>query len=358
VNRDAAVLAGFYSRALTYWGAEQQKANRLVPAAEHFTTALELNPENVVAKVNLAFNESLRTGSNAKVAGTQSIEDQFGKYRNWDQVLNDNGPFDDPTFTYEQGRTFVRGTLYRQAAQSFQRVAELVTNNVPARLWLGQLYLLANRPELALERVQEIRVLTGDQLSDTNRADVLLVESAAQLKLGQPDKAMAAINQALSRAPGDQNLLSVATQVLLENGQYTNALKLIDRHLKLAPDAALPLVNKGYAALQIGDYDMAIAPLSRAIELDNGNHGARLNRAIAYLRKGDLKNAKQDYEILQTLYPSAFQVYYGLADIAYQSKDTNAALQNYQLYLANAATNTAEAEFVRTRIKELRSPRK
>jgi tetratricopeptide (TPR) repeat protein len=351
-NNQGRVLAGFYSRGLTYWGVEQQKRPQgLLPAAEHFQTALELNPDNVVAKANLAFNESLRKQTRASVVDAKSID-------SWEQVLSANGPFDEPTFTYEQGRTYVRGALYRQAAQCFDRVATLVTNHLPARLWLAQLYVLANLPEPALKKVQEIRNVTGNRLSDTNRADLMLVESSALLKLGQPDKAMAAINEALSRAPADQNLLSVATQVLLEHGRYTNALQLIDRHLQIAPDAALPLVNRGYAALQIGDYDMAIQPLSRAIELDSGNHGALLNRAIAYLRKGDLKSAQADYEVLQRLYPAAFQVYYGLGDIAYQSRDTNAAVSNYQLYLANAATNTAEADFVRKRINELRPPTK
>jgi tetratricopeptide (TPR) repeat protein len=362
-NRDAVVLAGFYSRGLTYWGVEQQKANqqkgnRLLAAFEHFQTALELNPENLVARMNLAFNETLLKKTAPSVTDAKFIEDQFGKYRSWDQVLNENGPFDEPTFTYEQGRTFVRGSLYRQAAQSFNRVAELVTNNLPARLWLAQLYVLANMPEPALLKVREIRQLAADRLSDTNRADLMLVESSAHMKLGQPVEAMAAITAALTRAPGDQNLLSVGTQVLLEHGQYTNALTLIERHLELTPDASLPLVNKGYAALQMGDYAMAIPPLTRAIELDSGNHGALLNRGIAYLRKGDLKEAKKDYDALQRLYPASYQVYYGLGDIAYQTKETNAALNYYQRYLANTATNTAEAEFVRKRMKELRPPRK
>ena len=88
---------------------------------------------------------------------------------------------------------------------------------------------------------------------------------------------------------------------------------------------------------------------------DTNNHSALLNRAICYLRAGKLEPAQRDYEILQKAFPTAFQIYYGLAEIAWQKKDTNAAIRNYQLYLANAQTNTAEAKIVSDRLKELTS---
>ena len=72
------------------------------------------------------------------------------------------------------------------------------------------------------------------------------------------------------------------------------------------------------------------------------------------MRCGKLEAAQQDYEALQKTYPTATPVYYGLAEIARQKQDTNTALRNYQLYLAKAQTNTAEAKTVRERLKELR----
>ena len=61
-----AVLAGFfYSRSLDFWGVELQRAGDLDNAAAHFDTALKLNPDNVVAQINLDFNQTLRAGSAA-----------------------------------------------------------------------------------------------------------------------------------------------------------------------------------------------------------------------------------------------------------------------------------------------------
>ena len=92
----------------------------------------------------------------------------------------------------------------------------------------------------------------------------------------------------------------------------------------------------------------------RCWRCDTNNYSALLNRAIACLRANKLDAAQRDYEVLQKAFPTAFQIYYGLAEIAWRKKDTNAAIRNYQLYLANAPTNTAEAKVVSERLKELK----
>jgi tetratricopeptide (TPR) repeat protein len=113
------------------------------------------------------------------------------------------------------------------------------------------------------------------------------------------------------------------------------------------------LINKGLICMQVGAYDQAIPPLTKVLAMDTTNSSARLNRAIAYLRGDKLEAAQRDYEVLQKAFPSAFQIYYGLGEVAWRKKDTNAAIRNYQFYLANAHTNTAEARLVSARLKEL-----
>ena len=99
-----AVLAGvFYSRSLDFWGVELQRAGELEKAAAHFDTALKLNPDNVVAQINLQFNKTLRAGGAAAVDLSKATTDQFGKYRTWSEVMNANGPFDEPSFCFENG---------------------------------------------------------------------------------------------------------------------------------------------------------------------------------------------------------------------------------------------------------------
>ena len=114
------------------------------------------------------------------------------------------------------------------------------------------------------------------------------------------------------------------------------------------------LVNKGYACIQIGAFEQAIPPLTQVLAVDTNNYSALLNRAIACLRANKLEAAQRDYDLLQKAFPTAHQIYYGLAEIAWRKKDTNAAVRNYQLYLANAQTNTAESKVVSERLKQLK----
>jgi tetratricopeptide (TPR) repeat protein len=355
-NHDAAVLAAFYSRALDYWAVEMQKDGQLTNAAAHFERALELNPDNLVAQVNLQCNRNLRAGRRSSVQVSKSVEDEFGKYRNWDQIMGDNGPFDEPNFCYEQGRVFVRNNLYRQAAAQFDRVKTLAPENLVARIWLSQLCVVTGLPGEALKLVDQIRAQPSLlEATRTNRTEFLFVETSAHLAQNDLKGAEAAVQAAVAQYPGDAALLATATQVYMKYGRYSNALTTIKQELNLAPTNMNALVNKGFACIQIGAFDQAIPPLTQALAIDTNNYSALLNRAIACLRANKLEAAQRDYELLQKAFPTAFQIYYGLAEIAWRKKDTNAAVRNYQLYLVNAQTNTAEAKFVSERLKQLKS---
>jgi len=354
-NADATTLAGFYSRALNYWGVEVQKGGGLTNAAGHFERALLLKPDNLVAQVNLECNKKLRAGVKTSVQVTKSIEEEFGKYRNWDEVVGANGPFDEPNFCYEEGRTFAGNSLYRQAAAQFDRAQTLDPENLVARLWLAQLYILSQMPDAALKLVEHVR--SRPDLLDaarTNRTELLFVETSAHLAQRDVGGAEATVEATLRQYPGAEDLLATATQVYMRYGCFSNALTTIDQQLALAPTNVITLVNKGYACIQVGAFERAIAPLTQALTLETTNYSALLNRAIAYLRADKLDNAQQDYEVLQKAFPTAFQIYYGLAEVAWQRKDTNAAILNYELYLANAPTNTTEATLVSERLKELK----
>ena len=354
-NHDAGILAAFYSRALDYWGVEMQKRGQLTKAAAHFERALDLNPDNLVAQVNLECNKNLQAGHRSSVQVSKSIEDEFGKYRNWDQVIGENGPFDEPNFCYEQGRVFVRNNLYRQGAAQFDRVKTLAPENLIAQIWLSQLYVVSQMPREALKLVDQIRAQPS--LADpirTNRTELLFVEASAHLALNDVSGAEAAVQATTRQYPGDADLLATATQVYMKYLRYSNALTTIEQELKIAPTNVNALVNKGFACIQTGAFDQAIPPLTEVLMMDTNNNSALLNRAIAYLRADKLEAAQHDYDLLQKAFPTAFQIYYGLAEIAWRKKDTNAAVRNYQLYLANAQTNTAEAKVVSERLKQLK----
>ena len=127
-----------------------QRAGDLTNAAAHFETALKLNPDNVVAQINLLFNKNLQAGSHDSVELPKSVSDQLDKYRSmnemWNDILNDDGPFDEPSFCFETGANCAQDGFFRQAVAPFERVSELAPDNLASRLWLARIYVTFRLP--------------------------------------------------------------------------------------------------------------------------------------------------------------------------------------------------------------------
>jgi tetratricopeptide (TPR) repeat protein len=352
-----AVLAGFfYSRNLDFWGVELQRAGDLESAAAHFDTALGLNPGNVVAQINLHFNQTLRTGRAATVDLSKATTDQFGKYQTWNEVMNADGPFDEPSFCFENGVNLAAANGYfRQAIASFHRVSELVTNDLPSRLWLGQIYLMNHLPERALEALREpLADPKNFSLVETNETQLHVLAAAAYLQETNFSRGSELLETEIALHPDDNNLIAAATQAFMVRGLFDKALGVIDRKLRSTPDDPAWLYSKGYVSIQLKDYNAAIAALSRVLAVQTNNNDALFNRAIANLDSDHLAPARADYLRLQQSFSNSFQVAYGLGEIAWRQHDTNEAVRNYQIYLANADTNSGEAQTVLERLKSLK----
>ena len=353
-NPEARMLASYYSQAVNNWGVEMQRHGRLAEAREHFQTALQLNPDNVVAQINLDCNQSLAKGEKRPAQLPKAVEDAFGKYRKWDQVMGENGPFDEPHFCFEQGRIYMASKLFRQAAYQFDRAVTLAPQSLAPRLHLAQTHIICGMPDEALKLVQAVQEnIDMFNIHRTNRTEIMFVEASAYLGKNDAAAAGQAVDRMLEKYPDDEEILGVATHVFMTYRQYSNAMGLIDRQLKKQPTNAQALVNKSYACIQLKEFAQSIEAATQALALDPNNHYALLNRAISHLALENLDDARRDYESLQKQYPTAFQVYYGLAEVAYRKRDTNAALRNYQLYLTNSPPGNPEANLVTDRLKEL-----
>lgn len=355
-NQNAVTAGTFYSRSLDFWGVQLQRAGDLTNAAARFETAQKLNPENVVAQINLQFNKTLRTGNTAPVDLSKVTSDQFGKYRTWNQVLLANGPFDEPSFCFEDGVILARDNGFlRQAVAPFARVRELVPDNLPARFWLGQLYEISHLPDRALEALRDpMEQPEKFSLDENNSAQLNVLAATAYFQKNDIENGTRLIELEISRHPTNDDMLATAAQIYLARGLPTNALAVIDRKLRLSPDDAVWLYSKGYVCLQLQKYDEAIAALSRVLAVQTNNYDALFKRAGAYLQIGKLDEARADYASLQQSFTNSPQAAYGLGEIAWRRHETNDAIKNYGIYLANLPANNAPATNVLQRLRELK----
>lgn len=366
-NQTAVELGKIYSQNLNTLGVQDQKLGRPDLAGNHFAEAQEFYPDNVVAVENLDFNRKLQAGERIVAQSPSVFEDRFGNFSSWQPMLDVNGLFDEPTGCLAQGIVFNRGGLWRQAAQQFERALVFTPDSHLAQLWLARNYLGSRTPDKAFPLIDDLKA-HSDSLSDVaiTPGDVFGLELAADYITHKEDAATKLLKETWSRRPPDTNLLDIAFQVSVDSNppHYTNALAVVEKQLALNPDDSRTLVNEGYIHLQLGSLDRSIGELTQVLSSEPTNCPALIDRAIAYLNAGKLDEAKGDYENLKNLSrdfktPQQENIkrfaYYGLGEIAFGKKDTNAAIQNYEHYLQNAATNTPEAQFIIKRLKSLKS---
>ena len=350
------VLAGtLYSRSLNFWGVQLQRAGYLTNATERFKDALALNPDNVVAEINLDFNQKLLAGEKVPVDLSQTTADRFGKYRSWMGMINDNGSFDEPSFCFEDGYVLsTQNGYFRQSVAPMERVRQLSPDFLPARLFLAQIYLISQLPDRALDVLREpLEQSARFTLTASNSTELNVLAAGAYFQKNDNARSVRLLQVEISRHPDDDTLITATARAYMMKGLYTNALALIDFKLKNAPTNSFWIYNHGYASMQLKNYNKAITDFNRVLESDTNNGSALFNRALAYLQSDKLDAARADYQKLQTLFTNSFQVAYGLGEIAWRKHETNEVIHNYRIYLANANTNTDEAKTVFERLHQL-----
>jgi tetratricopeptide (TPR) repeat protein len=187
-----------------------------------------------------------------------------------------------------------------------------------------------------------------------NETQLNVIAAAAYLQQNDFARGTHLLETEIALHPDDADLLNATVQAYLMHGLFTNALVIIDRQLKLAPNDPAWLFNRGNVSIQLKAYDDAIAAFTRVLATKTNHPAVLFNRALAGLNSGKLDAARADYKTLQRSFTNSFQVAWGLGEIAWRQHDTNEAIRNYKLYLANANTNTEEATNVMQRLRELK----
>lgn len=353
---NAVVIGSWCSRSLDFWGAALNRAGALTNAGTAFQTALRLNPDNVVAEINLRFNTSLCAGRPPSL--DFSMVSALGKFDNMGQAMTEGGPFDEPTFCFQYGKYLAQyNGFYRQAVAPFDRVCQLVPNFLPARFWLAQIYALNRMPDrtLAVLRVPQEQS-NAFSLSDSDSTELNMLSAAAYFQKNDLAQGSHILETEISRNPSNDMLLLTVERVYVANGMYSNALAVVNRKLSVTPDDPDWLYAKGYADNQLGKYTDAIPSLNRVLAVQKDNNNALLQRATAYLGSGDLKAARVDYEVLQQIKANSVQVAYGLGEIAWNQHDTNEAIRNFEIYLENAPSNAPLNKIVNEQLSQLKHP--
>ncbi|MCP5521453.1 MAG: tetratricopeptide repeat protein [Verrucomicrobiales bacterium] len=304
------------ARALDYWGVALQRHGRLEAAAKRFQQALDIQPGNLSAQQNLAFNRALADGKVPPLDLKRPLS-EAEQALTWASLLTGYGPMDEGVWTFRLGRMLAGGSFFRQALPELRRVHELYPENPEADAWYRS------------------------------------TEAMCWLGEGELDRALALASAAVQAHPEAPNVLDALTQVYLYRRDATNALATLARQLAINPDNRSALLNEGALRIQVGDFAGAVVSMDRLLALAPDNPSARLNRAIARLQIGQLDAAREDYLLLLKEAPEFFAVHYGLAEIAWRQGRKGEALDHYRRYLESARPGTQEYQEVQRRVAEL-----
>lgn len=130
---------------------------------------------------------------------------------------------------------------------------------------------------------------------------------------------------ASAQQPGADELLQTAITAQ-ERGDFQTAIQDYRKALELRPDAVEARVNLGAALAHVGQYDEAISMYRSALPALRFKNAVLLNLALAYYKKGDFADARQQFETLHAAQPAELRIIILLADTEVKLKDPEDAL--------------------------------
>jgi tetratricopeptide (TPR) repeat protein len=356
-NATAYFLGATYSKSLNTWGVQLQRAGQWTEAAEWFRRSIDLNPQNLCARINLEFNTQWQSGVKTRL-NPATIQKQcaeiFARHKDWRDVLSDFGPVDEPTFLFRTGRAFLANGNTRLAANAFQRSAELAPDWPQPILWQAQSLLEQGQFAQALEVSEHISNLDPSR-DGPGLAQLLRCRTESLRGLGRTNE-IAPCVAAFIRDHGQlPEVLAAAANAYAQNGMHEQQLVTVEELLKREPNRPEWLAQKGVAELQLCRYDAAIATLTMALAFAPTDDNARLSRAIARLGAEQLDAARDDYQLLLNSKTCSANALFGLGTVAWRKHDTNAGIAFYQQYLTNAFPGSPQFSVATERLRQLKA---
>jgi tetratricopeptide (TPR) repeat protein len=355
-NATAAFLGDAYSKVMNHWGVQMQLGGRSGEAMEWFRRAIELNPANLAALINLEYAERRARGENAPLAMSWAREQfaaAFEHFESWYEVISRTGPVDEPTYLLQTGRLLLSTGNPRQAVAAFRRCAELCPNWPMPKLFEAQSYNKAGTFERALELTTELEgkhaLFRGAGL-----ARLLQCRVNAMRGLDRTNEAGDYLDRFVSKHAKHSEVLSVAATLYAESGRNDRELELlVALSARVKPEAGL-LTRRGLAEFRLGRNKQAAETLTRALDLSPEDVQARLLRAVVRFDGGQTDAARADYELLLKNPAAAQPALFGLGNMAWSAQDTNAAIRYYERFMSNNAAMTPQAGVVSERLRQMK----
>ena len=237
-----------------------------------------------------------------------------------------------------------RARDYKAANEAIQLVLKVAPNYVPS-------VILAGAIATELGSYEQAQVHLGTVLERTPGnlyVRKLMISSLA--RSGQVQRALEVLQPGLKQSPEDAQLMSLAGELYLQNGEFAKAADYFGKAAKQDPKNAFARSKLGLSRMAIGDTERAFADLESAVAIDSSRHQTDMVLIVSHLRRGNYDQALKAMESLEKKQPNnpvTFNlkavIYLGKKDIPNARKYFERALELQPAFLA-ATKNLAQLD--------------
>lgn len=192
--------------------------------------------------------------------------------------------------------------LVQMALADLQETLKIDTQQSLAQYLLGRLYAHLGQKDKALAALNEAVRLSADD--PPTRARTLLIRASLQ---AEPAQRQADFDEAAKLTPRDPDVLRFRGMFHLSENRAEAALADFQAALELEPEDADTHEACGLAQSLLQKYDDALASFDKAIELNPQSAAAYTHRARVRAIKGDTPTALRDVEQALELQPGSVQ---------------------------------------------------
>ena len=343
----------WFSIMLNNWGVELQRAGKLPEAKNRFDQALKLNPDNLAAPLNLLCNSNLLAQHAMDLNAAQTLARSVAGIQQLARLMEMNGAFDDPVLCIVFGDACYSAGWTRQSLQQLNRARQLSPDAITPDVMMAKIYARYGMSDQVFAITRHLRgFVTNSPAGQTLEIELSVLEAKGWIDRTNSAEANRTLEAVLDKYPDNHPVWETVFKAFLAFGAPTNALALLDRMLAKEPDNVPALNNKAAILVQSARAAEALPILDHALALTN-LPSIRLNRAIALVQARDFAAAEQAYRELRKTNVDKFSIEYGLAQLAEARLDTNTAVAQYQLCLANAPPQSAKWQDAKARLDAL-----
>lgn len=282
-------------------------------AAAAYRKVLEVSPENVPARLNMASLE---------IAGGR-----FDEARKQLEPVKKIAP-NSPTVRYLEALIEFRKSNYSAAREGVLQVLKGAPNHLPSVLLAGAAeYALGSHAQAQAHLTRVIERAPGNLY-----ARKLLVASLA--KSGQALRALEVLQPGLKQAPEDSVLLALAGELSLQTNDFAGAARWFDKAAKVDPKSAGARTGLGVSRLAAGETDRALADLEAAVQLDSEKYQADILLIMSYLQRASYDQALTALQTLEKKQPNNPLTHNLKAAIYLGKKEVPAARKHLERALA------------------------